>query len=117
MSFRPPQSLSSPGSRQTPLNALEYEIMAERADALGRCGLKVEAALAALSAFDAGVGDAEGGEGPAREALVDAAADVTWAFFIQRELCGFRSNRDVIERYRIPGEVIARVGVVRRPKV
>ena len=85
--------------------------MAERADALGRSGLKVEAALAALFAFDA-----SGGAGPAREALVDAAADSTWAFFIQREMCGFRSNRDVIERYKIPREVIARVGVVRGPK-
>lgn len=111
MAFRPPQNLTSPGNHQTSLNALDYEIMAERADALGRCGLRVEAALAALTAFDAA-----GGTGPAREALVDAAADLTWAFFIQRELCGFRSNRDVIERYRIPREVIARVGVVRAPK-
>ncbi|MGO7939680.1 hypothetical protein ACC731_38425, partial [Rhizobium ruizarguesonis] len=34
-------------------NVLEYELMSERADSLGRHGLKVAAALAALKAWTA----------------------------------------------------------------
>ncbi|MFB2553096.1 DUF6665 family protein [Ensifer soli] len=111
MSVRPPQSLHRPAAASGPLAVLEYELMAERADALGRCGQKVEAALAALERErGAPVPD------PARtEALRDAAADVVWAFFIQREICGLRNSRDAIARYNIPKEVIARLGVVRRP--
>ena len=45
--------------------------------------------------------------------LMDAA-DKVWAFFIQREMCGLRSQKDAIRRYAIPPEVIARLGVVRR---
>lgn len=49
MTIRPPQSLSPRGVTGSGLNVLEYELMAERADALGRHGLKVETAIAALS--------------------------------------------------------------------
>ena len=109
MTVRPPQSLSPSFSRDSGLNLLEYELMSERADALGRHGLKVEKAIAALSELR------ETGAEPAlREKLLNEAADVVWAFFIQREICGLRSNRDAIERYRIPREVIARLGIVRK---
>lgn len=111
MSVRPPQSFSNPGgTRQSGLDILEYELMAERADALGRHGLRVETAIGALQALDAEEATPE-----RREALLDAAADAVWSFFIQREICGLRSNRDAIERYRIPKEVVARLGVVRKP--
>ncbi|KQS81235.1 hypothetical protein ASG25_07050 [Rhizobium sp. Leaf384] len=111
MSVRPPQSFRNPGAaRSTGLDILGYELMAERADALGRHGLKVEKAIGALQALDDPETTPE-----RREALLDAAADVVWSFFIQREMCGLRSNRDAIERYRIPKEVVARLGVVRKP--
>ena len=109
MTVRPPQSLSPSLSRDTGLNLLEYELMSERADALGRHGLKVEKAIAALSVLsDPGITPER------REQLLDDAADVVWAFFIQREICGLRSNRDAVQRYGIPKEVMARLGIVRR---
>ncbi|OBZ96999.1 hypothetical protein ADU59_04705 [Pararhizobium polonicum] len=109
MTVRPPQSLSPSFSRDIGFNLLEYELMSERADALGRHGLKVEKAIAALGALK----DVE--MTPARrEQLLDDAADVVWAFFIQREICGLRSNRDAVQRYGIPKEVMARLGIVRR---
>ena len=112
MTVRPPQSFSNPGGfRQSGLDILEYELMAERADALGRHGLKVEKAIEALMELDH-----PGTTPERREALLNAAADVVWSFFIQREICGLRSNRDAIERYRIPKEVVARLGVVRKPR-
>lgn len=103
MSFRPPSSFSP--ANGTALLALDYELAAEKADALGRAGRKVEAALAALAQARA-----DGVAPPRTEVLVDQAAELVWAFFVQREICGFRSQADAVERYRIPPEVLARVG-------
>lgn len=103
MSVRPPQSLMPSSRSETALGILEYELMAERADSLGRAGLKVETLLDRL-------GQAEGAE---REALLYDAAEAVQALFIQREVCGLRNGRDIISRYGIPGEVIARLGVKR----
>jgi hypothetical protein len=109
MTVRPPQSLSPSFTKDSGLNLLEYELMSERADSLGRHGLKVEKAIAALSVLkDAGTTPER------REQLLDDAADAVWAFFIQREICGLRSNRDAVQRYGIPKEVMARLGIVRR---
>lgn len=109
MSVRPPSF--SDRHRPSGFNVLEYELLSERADALGRHGLKVEKALEALR-----VKTAEGCTGDRRQALVDTAADAVWAFFIQREICGLRDQRDLIRRYDIPKEVLARVGIVRKPE-
>lgn len=109
MVVRPPQSLSRPGTGKTGFNILEYELMSERADALGRHGLKVERALARLyRRLDAGCAADE------RERLLDETADKVWAFFIQREICGLHSQKDAILRYGIPPEVMARLGIVRK---
>lgn len=107
MSFRPPSSFTA--SKGTALLALDYELATEKADALGRAGRRVEAALAAL---------AEAKEEAAAAArcdqLADEAAELVWALFVQREICGFRSQADAVERYQIPREVLIRVGVGRR---
>jgi hypothetical protein len=109
MTFRPPQSLRRFDLTGNGVNVLEYELMAERADALGRNGLKVEKAMAALNAYD-------GNRHPPseRERLLDEAADAVWAFLIQRETCGLRDSRDAVRRYGIPKEVMARVGIARK---
>ncbi len=104
MSVRPPQSYHDHTAGKSPLNVLEYELMAERADSLGRAGLRVEAALARLNEMRDGD----------KEDLLDAAAAEVYALFIQREICGLRNSRDVIARYGIPGAVIARLGVSRK---
>lgn len=103
MSLRPPSSFST--SNGTGLLALDYELAAEKADALGRAGRKVEAALAALAQARA-----EGVDTQQTQVLIDQAAELVWAFFIQREICDFCSQSDAVERYRIPPEVLARVG-------
>ncbi len=106
MSFRPPQSYHDNPSGKSPLNVLEYELMAERADSLGRAGLRAEAALARLKESQA----------DNKEDLLDDAAAEVYALFIQREICGLKNRRDVIARYAIPGAVLARLGVSRRRK-
>ncbi|MBB5533405.1 DUF6665 family protein [Rhizobium giardinii] len=109
MTVRPPQSLSPSFTRDSGLNLLEYELMSERADALGRHGLKVEKAIAALSVLEDAATTPD-----RREQLLNDAADAVWAFFIQREICGLRSNRDAVQRYGIPKEVMARLGIIRK---
>ncbi|MBY5872270.1 hypothetical protein HFN53_09590 [Rhizobium leguminosarum] len=109
MSVRPPQSFRQSEQDRNGFNVLEYELMSERADSLGRHGLKVETALPALKAWTA---DRQSGED--RERLLNDASDAVWAFFIQREICGLRNNRDAIQRYGIPNEVIARLGAIRK---
>ncbi|ARM90585.1 hypothetical protein RHEC894_PA00011 (plasmid) [Rhizobium sp. CIAT894] len=109
MSVRPPQSFRQSQQDRNGFNVLEYELMSERADALGRHGLKVEAALAGLKAWTPERQSAE-----EREKLLNEASDAVWAFFIQREMCGLRNNRDAVQRYGIPNEVIARLGAVRK---
>ena len=104
MSLRPPSHYQQDQTGKSALSVLEYEMMAERADSLGRAGQKAEAALDRLrEATD-----------ETRDDLIDAAAVEVYALFIQREICGLRNGRDVVARYGIPGAVIARLGVSRR---
>ena len=70
----------------------------------------VEKAIAALSVLEDAATTPD-----RREQLLNDAADAVWAFFIQREICGLRSNRDAVQRYGIPKEVMARLGIVRKP--
>lgn len=84
------------------LDPLGVEIMGEKASALGRAGEKVEKAIAALEAHT--------GDGAVRHRLVVQAAEAVYGYFIQRELCGFKRHHDVVADYRIPREVLARLG-------
>ena len=114
MTVRPPQSLSTGLKQETGWSVLAYEILQQKAHTLGTLGGQVEQALAALRAFDAG---AEQADREARRcALLDAAAERVWALMIQRELCGLRHWEAVVKDYRIPREVLNRVGQVRPKK-
>ncbi|WP_342418305.1 DUF6665 family protein [Rhizobium sullae] len=75
----------------------------------GGHGRKAEAALADLAAWEV-----DSSPGIDRETLVNNAADAVWSLFVQRQICGLHNNRDVVLRYGIPNEVLARLGVVRR---
>ena len=104
MSSRPPHNLSASNFRlETGASMLDAEILSEKAAALGRAGTRVEAALARLNDPDT---VAELG----RDALLKVAADAVWAFFIQREVCGFRDQRAIIAEMKIPRAVLVRLG-------
>lgn len=100
MSVRPPSLFSS--RQEQSLNVLDYELLAEKAAALGRAGERVGEALARL--------DAHSGDAEARRVLVKAAAAAVYGYFVQRELCGYRRHDDAIRHYGIPREVLARLG-------
>jgi hypothetical protein len=99
---------------ENPAAALDYEIAREKASALGRLGRRLEAALAALAAFDAqadedGIGSSERRE--RRDALVAAAGEVLWSFIVQREACGLRDSARALRDYGVPAEVRLRMGI------
>ncbi|MGN6486435.1 MAG: DUF6665 family protein [Devosia sp.] len=106
-----PISLADIAALRQALNSgfgpVENEILAEKASALGHHGRLAERAVAALHAFDAAPEP-----GVDRLSLVKAAAREVWKYFIQRELCGLRDQREVIREYRIPSEVLMRLGAM-----
>jgi len=102
MALRLPGSTDLSTRGRTGLEVLDYEIVEEMATALGAAGRKVEQVMARLHAHS---GDAE-----SRKALLKEAAAAVYAYFIQRELCGLRRHQDVIREYRIPNEVLVRLG-------
>jgi len=103
--FRPPMNLLGKTTLSNGLELFREEIVAEQAASLGHHGRKAEAALAALRAWDAG----ERGK-MTRQAVVEAASKAVWAYFVQRELCGLRDERQVIREMGIPPEVLNRLG-------
>ena len=102
MPLRTPATITQGGLSNAALDVLGYEFMAEQASALGLAGKRVCKALDRLKAH--------AGEGAERDALVKAASEAVYGYFIQRELCGFRRHDDAIREYAIPRAVLARLG-------
>lgn len=99
-----------------PAALLADELMAEKASALGRLGRAVEQALADLAAFDAATAaEAREDARDKRRALVDAAAYAVWLLMVQRESCGLRDSRALVRDYKVPADVVARVGIATKP--
>lgn len=78
-------------------------MMGEQAFMLGLSAKKMERALEEYASSN---GD------PRR---TQVAADAVHAFFIQREMVGLDNHDYVIEFYKIPGLVLARVGAFDKP--
>ena len=85
--------------------ALDHEILAERASSLGAAEQRVIKAIAALAAA-----------GDERTTALAEARQVVWAYFVQRELIGFRRHTDVIQELSIPAEVLAGLGAMTKPR-
>ncbi|WP_353644929.1 DUF6665 family protein [Mesorhizobium sp. WSM2239] len=102
MSVHMPKKFGVSIMAETSLSAVDQEILAEKATSLGNAGRKVENCLEKLRSHH---GDSE-----TRMALVKRTADAVYAYFVQRELCGFRRHDDIIRDYGIPREVLVRLG-------
>lgn len=102
---------ATPQPSGDPSAALDYEIAQEKAATMGRLGRQLEAALAALAAFDAGGPSGTDERRGAREALVAQASLALWHFIVQREACGLADAGWVMRDYAVPNEVRARMGV------
>jgi len=93
---------------------MEHEFTQEKASALGRLGRAFESALDLLREFDSR-NERETLSSQMRmlrARLVDQASMALWYFAIQREVCGLRDLRRVLRDYRVPAEVIARMGAL-----
>lgn len=82
---------------------LEHEIMAERASSLGAAEKKVAKTVAAYNAS----------EKADRSQELAEAQKAVWAYFVQRELCGFKRHQEVIAAFSIPREVLNGLGASR----
>ncbi|MCA6125248.1 hypothetical protein J6500_25630 [Bradyrhizobium sp. WSM 1704] len=97
---------------RVPVDVLAYELVEERASALGRMGRALEQALARLREFDAAHphGEAPAPTQQARRLLVKEAGHALWMFVVQREACGLRNNRMLMRDYNVPAEVQLSMG-------
>jgi hypothetical protein len=96
---------------QSGFATLQYEIAEERASALARLGQRLEAALTALAECPRTAGS----DRKTRDRLVAEAGYALWLFVVQREACGLNKIDHVIQVYRVPNEVIARMGPLATP--
>ena len=103
-----------PQRKHSPAELLAEEFRQEKASALGRLGRALEARLTALAQFDAGCLQAASGaeRRQLRATLVAEASVALWHFVVQREACGLRDLRYVLRDYRVPQEVVARMGAL-----
>ncbi|MDQ0327473.1 hypothetical protein J2R99_003342 [Rhodopseudomonas julia] len=116
MSIRPPRILA-PRKQASPYDALEQEMMAERAASLSRAASRFEDALAVwrrledavrADASDASIEDA-------RARALDEASQALWALVVQREALGFPGTEQLMREYDVPQVLRARLGIVRKP--
>jgi hypothetical protein len=98
--------------RPNPAAVLDYEIAQEKAATLGRLGRDLENALNLLAAFDA-AGPPSPAHGRAeRRALVAQAGYALWLLVVQREVLGLRNTGQLMRDYRVPAEVVNRMGLI-----
>jgi hypothetical protein len=102
----------------TAVDLLQHEFAQEKASALGRLGRALEAAIAQLARFDheRQRDDPAGESEQLRNALVTEASIALWHFVVQREACGLCNMRHVLRDYRVPPEVVARMGAQPQPQ-
>jgi hypothetical protein len=103
--LRLPQHLADPTHVDSGEAHLRFDLLEELDAAVGHIERDVERTLAALRQHDTVGGDAE-----ARRPLLDAAVEAVWRLIVQHEACDCADHGALISRYRIPGEVLARVG-------
>ncbi len=78
--------------------AIEHEIQAERASSLSAAEQRVIKALEGLKSGDN------------QTTWLSEAQQAVWAYFVQRELIGFRRHDDVIRDLGIPRQVLNGLG-------
>jgi hypothetical protein len=107
MSVRPPQILHKPKDDEDPLSqALQNEILNEKAATLFRLQKRLETALRKL---DAARADAESTEETISPHLAEAC-EALWYVSIQREMCGLRNSRAYYDELRVPHDVRLHMG-------
>jgi hypothetical protein len=98
-----------------PMEALQRDLQAERASALGRISERFEKALASWNALESGEVaplPTPQAEAARRTELRDFTAEWLWMLLVQRESVGLRDHRELLQR--VPREIRLRMGLRRR---
>lgn len=103
--LRLPQHLAEPAHVDSGEANLRFELLEDIDAAVGHTERDVERTLRALRDHDSDQRDPE-----ARRALLDAAVEAVWRLIVQHEACDLTDHQALIQRYRIPAEVMARIG-------
>ena len=103
--LRLPQHLAEPAHVDSGEAHLKFELLEEIDAAVGHTEREVERALRALGDHDADQRDPED-----RQALLDAAVEAVWRLIVQHEACDLTDHHVLVDRYRIPSEVMSRIG-------
>ena len=103
--LRLPQHLAEPAHVDSGEAHLKFDLLEDIDCAVGHTERDVERSLRVLRDHDTGHGDPE-----ARQPLLDAAVEAVWRLIVQHEACDLTDHQALIERYRIPGEVMSRIG-------
>jgi hypothetical protein len=93
--------------RSRAVDTVDQEIAQEKAAAFGRAAHLLQRALAALAELPPMAPAAD------RERLATVAAERVMNVIVQREACGLRDPSYVYGFYRVPPEVVARLGITR----
>jgi hypothetical protein len=101
--LRMPQHLGEPAHVDSGEAYLKFELLEEIDAAVGHTERAVERALRALRDHDPS--DLEG-----RRPLLEDATEAVWRLVVQHEACDCSDHQELIARYRIPTEVMARIG-------
>ena len=103
--LRLPQHLAEPAHVDSGEAHLRFELLEEIDAAVGHTEREVERRLRALRDHDADQRDPE-----ERQGLLDAAVEAVWRLIVQHEACDCTDHHALVERYRIPAEVMGRIG-------
>ncbi|MCR5879014.1 DUF6665 family protein [Phenylobacterium sp. J367] len=102
--IRMPKSHSEPQHVDSGDAVLKFQLLEGLDGSVSRCERDLQSALSALERHRAEPDRAH------RERLLDEAADIAWRLIVQHEACDVCDHHELIERYRIPSEVLARMG-------
>jgi hypothetical protein len=95
------------------MDAIQYELLQEKAFNLARMAARLERALEALQAFDrthpdaSAPSDEHAGQ---RLDLVATAGEALWYLVVQREVCGLHDSDEIIRHFQVPRDVQLRMG-------
>ncbi len=105
--LRLPQHLPEPAHVDSGEAHLRFDLLEYLDSSVGHTEREVERSLRALRAHDIAGADPQ-----ARGPLLEAAVEAVWRLLVQHEACDCADHEELIALYRIPAEVLARVGAV-----
>jgi hypothetical protein len=103
---RLPQHLGEDAQVDSGQARLRFDLLEDIHGPVGETERQVETAIQALRDYDAaGPGDTR-----ARTLLLEVAVEAVWRLVVLHEACNLHDHSGLIARYRVPPEVLARIG-------